>query len=461
MARSNILLIHSDQHRFDCLGVNGYPFVQTPNLDRLAAEGINFTQAHCPIPLCVPARNSLLYGQWPVQHLCICNDRSEAPRAASPGLPTFVEALRTVGYFLGYVGKWHVDFERGPEEYGFTKYVPEADYFEWRSAQNLLPRPSKGDWRGCVDPHVSPNQSRLGWGADRTLEMLEHCASDGSSFFVRWDPSEPHLSNIVPEPYASMYPPGDIPPWPSFPDPLVDKPYAHAQQVRNWRVGDWTWQDWAPIVGRYLGEITLLDAQIGRVLDGLEQLGLAENTLVIYTCDHGDMCGGHGMVDKHNVMYDDVVRVPLVARWPGHVAAGRFCNAFVCNALDLASTFCEVAGVPVPDAFVGLSLVPLFEGACDNGRQDILSMYHGNQFGLYSERMVRDRRWKYVWNPTALDELYDLESDPAEMTNLATVSEFAGELRRLRHRLIAWLDEIDDPLLNSWTRVVLEKGLSI
>ena len=201
--------------------------------------------------------------------------------------------------------------------------------------------------------------------------------------------------------------------------------------------------------------------EVGRLLGGLEELGLAKNTLVVYTSDHGDMCGGHGMVDKHNVMYDDVVRVPLVARWPGRIVPGITCDAFVSSSLDLAGTFCEVAGARAPDTFVGKSLLPLFEGAQDNGRQDILAMYHGNQFGLYSERMVRDRRWKYVWNPTALDELYDLDTDPGELTNLATSPEHRGELARLRGRLVAWMEQIGDPLLNGWTRVVLEKGLSV
>ena len=461
MARANILLIYSDQHRFDCLGVNGHPFVQTPHIDRLASQGINFTQAHCPIPLCVPARTTLLNGQWPIQHLCICNDGTEAPRPARRGIPTFVDVLRGTGYYLGCVGKWQVDASRGPLEYGFDEYVPEDEYLVWREAQGLPERPSSRFWRGQVDPHISPDQSRLAWGADRTLELLEACATSRQPFFIRWDPGEPHLPNIVPEPYASMYRPGDIPPWPSFPDPMVSKPYAHAQQLRNWQVDAWTWDEWAPIVGRYLGEITLLDAQVGRVFEGLERLGLAKDTLVVYTHDHGDMCGGHGMVDKHNVMYDEVVRVSLIARWPGHIAPGSTCDAFVCNSLDLAGTFCDVAGAPVPHTFRGLSLVPLFEGAADNGRRDILAMYHGNQFGLYSERMVRDRRWKYVWNPTALDELYDLESDPGELTNLATSSAHGDQLARLRRRLVAWMEELGDPLLNRWTRVVLENGLSV
>jgi len=133
----------------------------------------------------------------------------------------------------------------------------------------------------------------------------------------------------------------------------------------------------------------------------------------------------------------------------------------VSNALDLASTFCEVAGVPVPETFVGQSLAPLLEGAQDNGRQDILCTYHGNQFGLFSQRMVRDRRWKYVWNPTAEDELYDTLTDPGELHNLARDPAHRDELTRMRGRLVAWLESLRDPLLNNWTRVQLVQGRRI
>jgi arylsulfatase A-like enzyme len=215
------------------------------------------------------------------------------------------------------------------------------------------------------------------------------------------------------------------------------------------------------MVSAYLGTISLLDAQLGRVLDGLEQLDLADNTLVVYTSDHGDMCGGHGMVDKHNVMYDDVVRVPMIVRWPGHTVPGSCCEAFVSNALDLPPTFCEVADVGVPVTFTGHSLVPLLEGEQTNGRTDILCTYHGNQFGLFSQRMVRDRRWKYVWNPTALDELYDIRSDPGELVNVAGDPHYRDELMRLRHRLVAWMESTGDILLNRWTRVQLIEGHKI
>jgi arylsulfatase A-like enzyme len=137
------------------------------------------------------------------------------------------------------------------------------------------------------------------------------------------------------------------------------------------------------------------------------------------------------------------------------------CDAFVSHAIDLATTFGEAAGAFVPETFQGTSLLPLLAGKESNGRQDILSMYHGNQFGLYSARMVRDRRYKYVWNASAEDELYDLALDPGELHNLSADGAYHEELERLRHRLVTWMEEIDDPLLNEWTRRQLLQGLSV
>lgn len=457
--RPNILFIQSDQHRYDCVGVNGHPLLQTPYMDQIAAEGMNFTQTYCPTPICVPTRTSLLNGQWPTSHLCIGNWDSEASRPAIEGLPTFSETLQRAGYRMGYVGKWHVHREKGPEAFGFDEYVNDWHYRAWREEQGIPPQPTGNKWFGELDPHITPEQSRLAWSVDHVIRMLqEH--RDGP-FFIRWDPNEPHPAYRLPEPYHSMYPPETIAPWSSFPDPLEGKPYCQGQQRRTWKVDTWTWEDWAPVVSRYLGLISLLDTQIGRVLAALDELGLRDNTLVIYTSDHGDMAGGHGMFDKHFIMYDDVVRVPFMARWPGHIEPGSVCEAFVSNSIDLGPTFCEVAGLPIPDTFAGQSLIPLFEGATDNGRQDIYAMFQGNQFGLYTQRMVRDRRWKYVWNATAEDELYDLQNDPGEVRNLATVSAHAEELSRLRRRMVAWMEAIDDPILNLWIRPQLLENLKI
>lgn len=460
MTRPNILLIQSDQHRWDCLGINGHPFLKTPHLDALAAQGVNFTHAFCPIPLCTPARNCLLHGVWPTRHRVIANEDTEAGfPEGTDRLPVFSKLLKDAGYYLGYVAKWHVHPTRLPADYGFSTYDPEKDYLAWRVARGLPPRKLTNSWFGQTDTDARPDDSRLAWGAGRSIAFLEAAAKRDAPFFLRWDPSEPHLPNVVPEPYASMYPLDSIQPWPGFADKFRHKAFIQPQQLRSWKVDRWTWDDWRPIVQRYLGEITLLDHEIGRLLAALDRLGLRENTLVIYTSDHGDMCGSHGMMDKHFIMYDDVMRVPLIVRWPRVAWKGATCDAFVVNALDLAATFCAAVGLPVPSEFQGESLEPLLRGEAKQTREDVFGMYHGNQFGLYSQRMVRDRRWKYVWNATAEDELYDLGSDPGELRNLAMEPSSREELSRLRHRLVRWMESTRDTLLNPWTRVQLLEGL--
>jgi len=457
----NILLIHSDQHRFDCLGANGHPQIRTPSVDRLAAEGTNFTHAFTPAPICSPARASLLTGQWPTQHGCMSIPHTELYRPAREDLPTVTERLAEAGYLVGHVGKFHQETHRAPTELGVDDYVGLDEYPRWRRQQGLEPMPRERGWLGETDAHIQPHQSRLAWGAGRTIELMERYHARSRPFFLRWDPVEPHLPCVPPEPYASMYAPEAIGPWASFGDPLERKPYIQAQQRRTWELDGWPWAKWAPTVARYLAVISDLDANVGRLLAALDRLGLADRTLVVYTTDHGDLCGAHGMIDKNFVMYDDVVRVPLIARLPGVLPAGRTCDAFVCHAIDLASAFCEAAGVTPPETFMGTSLLATARGSDPNPRADIFSTFHGCQFGLYSQRMVRDRRWKYVWNATDLDELYDLGDDPAELVNRASDAACARELRRLRGRLVEWMAATEDPLLNPWIRSQLLRGLKV
>ena len=144
---------------------------------------------------------------------------------ASESQETISELLKAVGYSLGYVGKWHVHPVRTPRDYGFDRYVDESAYETWRATRGVPPRPSHNRWFGEVDPFITAEQSRLAWGADVLLHMLEDASRQEAPFFLRWDPSEPHLPNIVPEPYASMYDPADIPPWQGFADSLRNKPF--------------------------------------------------------------------------------------------------------------------------------------------------------------------------------------------------------------------------------------------
>lgn len=460
MKKNNILLIHSDQHRFDCLGCNGHALVKTPNIDRLATEGVNFTHAFTPTPICSPERASLLTGQWPIQHSCLSIPGTEVYSPAKSDLPIFSKLLQEDGYKTGFVGKFHQELEGIPTNLGFDEFVCEYSYDNWRKNAELPPRPKENKWFGEIDPEITPEQSRMAWEVDNVIRMLTEYNATCKPFMIRWDPSEPHLPNIVPEPYFSMYPPDEIAPWRNYKDELAGKPYIQSQQRRTWKVDDWTWKNWSPIVSRYLGEISLMDTQIGRILDTLDKLKISNNTLVVYTSDHGDMCGAHGMIDKHFVMYDDVVRVPLIARFPGILPQGQKCDHFISHAIDLASTFLDVAKITPPSTFKGCSLIKKFCNNSKDHRQDIFSMWHGGQFGSYSQRMVRNRQWKYIWNCSAEDELYNLVDDPGEIKNLATCTSSSGILQYLRQRLVCWMKATDDILLNQWNESQLLDGLT-
>jgi len=256
-----------------------------------------------------------------------------------------------------------------------------------------------------------------------------------------------------------MYDPAAIPPWPSFAETFEGKPYIQKQQLHSWGIEHFAWEDWAPIVARYYGSVSEMDEAVGRVLAELDALGEAERTIVIFTADHGDMCGAHRMMDKHCIMYDDVLHVPLVVRWPGVVPAGAECGRFVYGFLDLAPTLSEIASLGGPEGgFHGRSLLPLLGGEePGDWREAVVATYNGQQFGLYCQRMIRTGRWKYVWNPTDVDELYDLAEDPAELRNRIADPDLAETLAGLRRRLHDELAGFDG-LLNGWTRRQLLDG---
>ena len=308
---------------------------------------------------------------------------------------------------------------------------------------------NNGFW-GEVDP-IDESDGRIAWGADRAIAEIETATREGWPFFVRWDPSEPHLPNVVPEPWCSMVDPADVPPWPSFPDPLDGKPTMQRRTRERWGCDGWSWDDWRPIVARYLGEVMLLDHHVGRVLDALDAAGVTGDTLVVYSADHGDFCGGHGMVDKHYTGYDDILRVPLIARWPGVLSAGATCDRFILNELDVARTVASAALDAVPETFVGRDLVDEAKGVGD-GRPDAFVQYSGTQQGRCDQRYLRTRRWKYVYCPVSGDELYDLDADPGEIVNRIGDAAHADTLRHLRERMMHWMAETGDKLTGPlWT----------
>ena len=464
-SQPNVLLIVADQHRYDCVGAaGGYP-VQTPNLDALASAGTFYTSAFTPIPLCVPARQALLTGARPESFGALWNyDLGPLVTALAPDAYSWPRELQRKGYRTHYLGKWHVNPDHGPTDFGYDSYVSLQDYEDWRRAKYPAERVPDG-WFGAVDP-IPVEASRTHWFARQASSFLEEAGRTGRPWHLRVDFVEPHLPCTPCAQFAERYPPQLIPPWPSVADPLAGKPYIQRQQRVTWGVQDFTWQDWAPVVARYYAVISQLDDAVGRILASLASTGQQDRTVVVYTSDHGDMCGAHGMIDKHYVMYDDVVRVPLIIRWPGRSPAPARTDDFVVNALDLPATIATLAGVSTPPSghgkILGFESTGAQQSPISPPRNHVVATYNGQQFGLYSQRMIRTRDWKYIWNATDVDELYDLRSDPAEMVNLIedpSNRELLGELRSALH---AELVEHGDRLVdNAWLRHQLLAGAKL
>lgn len=454
MKRPNILLIHSDQHRYDGIATHGNGVISTPNLDRLADEGATYPHAFSTCPICTPARASLLTGAWATTHRSLCIPTSDFYQPARRELPVITELLADAGYYVGWVGKYHGELEGTPTDHGVHDYVSNHGYRRWAEEAGFADhrRHAKGLF-GSVLEDRSATQTPVAWQTDRALELLEKAVDesvDQRPFFIRWDPPEPHLPCHPAKDSHELYDDVEIPPWASFPDALEGKPEPQRRQHEIWGTYGWTWEDWEPIVRLYYAAITEIDHHVGRLLSRLDELGLAEDTLVVYTCDHGDFAGGHGLFDKHFNMYDDVLRVPLIARWPGRIVPRTRPDGFVSQEIDLARTFLEAAGVAAPESFVGQNLV-----APEAPREDIFSQYFGTESGMYSSRMIRNTRWKYVWNALHRDELYDLEHDPGEVTNLIDDPRYEDELSGLRQRLVEWMEDVGDRLCNAWTKVEL------
>lgn len=456
--KPNILVITSDQHRYDCFGASDAATrihdVRTPHLDALCASGMSFTHAFTPIPVCCPARETFHSGVMPEVHGGLWNFNQANPiRGLSPDITTWPVLLAREGYRNVHVGKWHVSPDAGATAFGFEKDTPTHRH----RMEHVRDRyPFRGERIGGVGrfqdtPLEEARTHRLVADA---IEEIGQVAGTGSPWHVRVDFEDPHLACYPCEPFASMYPPETLAEWGNFRETFVRKPFIQSQQLRNWGIEDWTWEEWSVYLSGYLGMISQIDDAVGRLIRFLEDEQLTENTIIVYTTDHGDAAGSHRMMDKHYVMYDEVVRVPLLVRWDGTVAPGSTCDAFVSHFLDLGPTFLDAAGAsPCPD-FQGQSLLPFLCGQPDAPERDwIFSTYHGQQFGLYTQRMIRDRRFKYVWNATDTDELYDLETDPWELNNRIGDPELAETETGMRRRVHETFSQLGDHLVDcSWIR---------
>lgn len=445
--KPNILIIQCDQQRYDCLGYTGNRIVSTPNIDALAESGIQFRNAYTPIPTSCPARQCLLSGLWPEQHGGLWNYDITLPLLLFDK-DTWTEKLHEKGYSLGYVGKWHVHPKKTPIDFGFDDYVYVKDYQAWLKEQNkaLVKVPNIKDniMMGGYS-NLNKEDASIHWFAKKAIELIKKYESEGKPWHIRLDYVEPHLPSFPVKEYYDLYKDKSIPAWENFSEDFKCKPYIQRQQVFNWGIEDYTWGQWEKYMRSYYAVITQLDDAIGYIIRELIDMGIIDNTMIIYTADHGDAAGSHRMLDKHYVMYEEEVHVPLIIRWDSVVKSGTYSDNFVVHALDLAATISDI--LDLGHSTQGLSLYPILKGENPkNWRRYAFSNYNGQQFGLFVQRMIRDERYKYIWNPTDIDEFYDMLNDPFEKHNAINDEQYKDVIMRLRKDLYFDLINRNDPI---------------
>ena len=474
----NILLIFTDQHRYDSLGCYGAPTCRTPNIDGIAERGVRFDAAYTPTSPCSPARAALFTGLYPHKNGVLTNGGT-----VTPELTTLASALGAAGYNLGYAGKWHADHPKNPTDHGFRGKdfpgygFPVTDGLVEGLRQGESWRPSIPHYaeylesRGYEPPKVQSayygdhaetsnheiyalqsggvEQTFEYMASEFTIELLREFAAERKTeakpFFMWTNFWGPHSPELLPEPYYSMYDPKQIPEEPSFTETWERKPDMHRLYEQYWGLSSDGWAGWRETVARYWGYVTMIDDLVGRILDELRVLGLEEDTLVVFTTDHGDALGAHRLIEKGPFPYEESWRLPMVAAHPDCKAPGSVCEGFVYSH-DLFPTFLQVAGVDAPDVPDSRSILDILLGEEQStGRDSVYCAFEGHIFPT-PLRFVRTRTHKYVFNRSHIDELYDLVRDPHELRNLVDMPETAAVQRQLIVRLREHAETLGDPM---------------
>ena len=450
----------ADQYRWDCMGFLGIHAIDTPHIDRLAAEGATFSNAFTTIPLCCPARQSFLTGDTAERIGCLWNYDITLPTySLDPSVPTWTQSLNASGYETAYIGKWHCSKEYEPSSFGFDRYYGEQDYADFSRTKGYESA-ERVSWRGGKS-RIPLTDSRTHVLAHEAIDAINTLTSRGSDWLLCLEFPEPHLPCYPSEPFYSRYAQESFAPWTGFFDELQDKPRMQKRQLENWNVEDLKWDDWIPAIRSYFGIISQIDDAVGLVVNRIDELGIADDTLIIFTSDHGDMCGSHRMVDKHYVMYDDIMRVPLIMRYPNNIAPGSVYPSFVSHTLDVPRTLMDLTELPQNNNMIGISFLKWLSADETKGNSPVLQpirdcvtgSFNGAQFGLYTQRMIRTMNHKYVWNPSDVDELYDLNEDPNEINNIIHHPSSVNVRTALAAQLYVQLKKQDDPLMDlPWLR---------
>ena len=477
--KPNIVWLLTDHHVYahHMRGAVAGPTLATH--DRIAARGVSFRQAYSVCPLCTPARASMLTGVYPHRHGMVMNNGDCGSRLDfEPDERLFSHYLREAGYRVGYFGKWHCGDVRGPSDYGFegwsmlgyghaywtdayAEYLRELGLptatvdIEWHfhdpsRVTRGLRLADEPDWFRMMESSgvlTTPVATHEAYFVSHLAERwLERVAGGGDPFCLRVDVWGPHQPYYVAPPFAGSIDPRQIPEYPTFSHTLADRPASH-RRFRD-RLHEsatiHSWDQWQPVVARCYEHATQVDAALGRVVAALERLGLAEDTLVIYTADHGDaIAAAGGVFDKDSLMIEETSRIPLAMRWDGRTPRGAVLDHLASN-MDVVPTILAAAGAQCPSPMDGRSLLgPARDGAEADWDEELMCQHHGHG-SPHFQRLLRYGPYKYVAHLDEEDELYDLSRDPCEQENLAPQESMRGVLADMQRRLAGQMDRCDD-----------------
>ena len=452
MPQPNFIFILTDTQGANVVGAYGRPELRTPNIDRLAATGVKFTRAYTTCPVCTPARAGLFTGIYPHTAGAWTNNI-----ALGDNIVTLGQRFRDGGYHTAYIGKWHLD---GHDYFG-TGVCPDGwDDAYWYDGKRYLAELTDGEvalWRRGLntpeDLRAAGITAEFTWAhrvSDRAVAFLRAAAGRRQAgaarpFVLVASYDEPHHPFTCPPEFVEPFLQYDYTVGPAAFDMLADKP-AHQ---REWAASSGPrLRDGRLRHPLYFGCNSFVDHEIGRVIDAVHRYA-AENSYIIFTSDHGDMMGAHGIAGKGPVMYEEITRMPLIIERPSRAGAGAV-NATPVSHIYLLPTMLALAGLPTPPILEGESLVEHLAGRQEPERQVFMEfnryeIEHDSWGGFQPVRCLAGSRYKLVINLLSSDELYDLEADPGEVRNLIADPGHAALRDALHDRLLDWMYAKRDP----------------
>lgn len=457
--RPNILIYCTDQQRADLMGCMGHSGIRTPNFDALAARGVLLRNLFVQGSVCMPSRACIMTGRYPSMH-GVTDNGYELPETEV----TVADMLREAGYFTAAVGRTHIRCSiphpvlPSADYYGFEKchhsqcywegLDPHGEYLDWirenypdRYEEAATPSPVDRDDAMCASwSTLEDDKTMTAWVTMKSLELLKaHQESDDDRPFLLWAGTwDPHSRFMVPPPWDRMYPPEDIPLPARREGELIDlPPHFLRMACTEWNKSDLPLDDMIRnTLSIYWGTISHIDDQFGGLMHGLEELGLAQNTVVLFLSDHGEMAGDHWLWAKGPKFFDGALRVPGIIAAPGRLPSGEAADGLV-ETIDLLPTLLEMVGVKTPAQVQGRSRLGLLQGAEDGAREDVFTEYHDHNesgdrlFGL------RTTKWRITcYQDRPYGELYDIEADPDQLHNLWDDPDREGAKRQLQLRLM-------------------------